>query len=137
MRQEDYDILLENLKFKRNKNKKTKRIIAKKKKSHKDRFKSNLERDYAQKLSHLKWAGEIVEWRYEPLGFRLAANTYYYPDFQILKPDGTIEFHETKGRVRQTGRAKWKIAAEMYPEFVWYWVTRERKEWKFAKYDYK
>jgi hypothetical protein len=100
------------------------------------KYKSKMERDYAALLDARKRHGIIAAWRYEAVGFRLANNTFYYPDFMVILSDGIIEFHETKGFDRQgKGKAKWKIAAGMYPEFVWKFITLEKGQWKVMKYE--
>lgn len=98
-------------------------------------YRSKLERDYAAHLFGMRLVGEIHAWRYEPFNIRLAKNTYYVVDFMVIANDGTIEFHETKGFSRATGRVKFKTAAELHPWFRWVWVTRERGgAWKREDY---
>ena len=47
--------------------------------------------------------------------FRLADNTFYTPDFALMRPDGQIEIHEVKGFWQDDARVKIKVASEMYP----------------------
>lgn len=70
---------------------------------------------YADHLKGLQAAGEIVWHKFEGIKFRLAANTFYTPDFLVMKPDGQLEAHEVKGYWQDDARAKIKIAADMYP----------------------
>lgn len=99
------------------------------------RYKSKLELKYANHLQLQLLAGEISRWAYEPIGFKIANRTHYYPDFMVVKPDG-VEFHEVKGYDRQgKGKLKWKIAADMYPEFTWRFITWEQKQWKILTYN--
>jgi hypothetical protein len=56
--------------------------------------------------------------RFEPVKLRLAAATFYTPDFMVTRDDGEIVFHEVKGGWwEDDARVKIKVAAEMYPEF--------------------
>lgn len=73
------------------------------------------EAKYEQQLDILKRSGEIVWYRFEGLKLRLADNTFYTPDFAVMRNDGTIECHEVKGFWQDDARVKIKIAAEMYP----------------------
>jgi hypothetical protein len=71
---------------------------------------------------------------FEGVKFRLADNTWYMPDFMVIE-DGGITFYEIKGGfVRDTGRAKFKIAAEMNPWFTWKWAQYKDKKWTIETY---
>lgn len=73
------------------------------------------EQAYAIYLQQLLAVGGIQWFKFEGLKFRLADNTFYTPDFALMKPDGQIEIHEVKGYWQDDARAKIKIAADMYP----------------------
>lgn len=73
------------------------------------------EAEYAALLEQLRVAGEVVWYRFEGLKLRLADNTFYSPDFAVMRADGLMECHEVKGFWRDDARAKIKIAAELYP----------------------
>ena len=73
------------------------------------------DRAYAQWLEVMRQAGAILRWDYEPEKLRLADLTYYTPDFRVIYPDGTVEFHEVKGFVRDDAMVKIKVAAEQHP----------------------
>jgi hypothetical protein len=73
------------------------------------------ERRYAEELERRRLAGEIEHWAFEPEKLRLAPSTFYTPDFRVLMPDGSIEFHEVKGFVEAAGQIKIKVAAELHP----------------------
>lgn len=89
------------------------------------------EQRYAAHLHLLKHAGEVLEYAYEPMRFRLADNAFYTPDFRVVMADGTCELHEIKGAkkghgkgyyVTETGQLRIKVAAEMHPfRFVKVW----------------
>ena len=60
-------------------------------------------------------AGEILWYRFEGLKLRLADNTFYTPDYAVMRTDGLIEVHEVKGFWTDDARVKIKVAAEQYP----------------------
>lgn len=82
---------------------------------------------YESDLAAMKSAGEVVWYRFEGLKLRLADNTFYTPDFAVMRSDGVMECHEVKGFWRDDARAKIKIAAEMYP-FRFLAVKKRRKK---------
>lgn len=70
---------------------------------------------YELHLEARRAAGEIVWFRFEGLKLRLADNTFYTPDFAVMRSDGQLECHEVKGHWQDDARVKVKVAAEMYP----------------------
>lgn len=70
---------------------------------------------YAAQLELRKVAGEILWYGFEAMKFRLAASTFYTPDFIIMLADGTLEAHEVKGHWEDDARVKIKVAAELFP----------------------
>ncbi|MGE9659113.1 DUF1064 domain-containing protein, partial [Snodgrassella alvi] len=57
-----------------------------------------------------------VSWyRFEGVKLRLADNTFYTPDYCVMRSDGTMEMHEVKGFWQDDARVKIKVAADMYP----------------------
>ncbi|MEQ7870728.1 hypothetical protein V6R97_08745 [Chromohalobacter salexigens] len=70
---------------------------------------------YARLLESQKQAGDIVWYAFEGMTFKLADNTRYTPDFNVMRADGLMEIHEVKGFWRDDGRVKIKVAAEMFP----------------------
>jgi len=94
----------------------------------------------AHYAGHLEWrksCGDVKWYRFEGLKFRLADNTFYTPDFAVMRGDGQIELHEVKGFWQDDARAKIKIAAEMYP-FLFLAVTAQAKKhgggWKVEQF---
>ena len=67
------------------------------------------EQRYAFHLAGLRQAGQIARYDFEPVKLRLADRTFYTPDFRVIIPDGTIEFHEVKGFWRDDARVKIKV----------------------------
>jgi hypothetical protein len=95
-------------------------------------FDSLLELDYAWELERQRLAGEIDEWRYHPLKFRIAKNCTYEPDFLSRKGQQFI-IDEVKGSWKQKGgrdsRTRLEVAAFMYQWFSWRGVLREKGVW--------
>lgn len=73
------------------------------------------EKRYAQHLEERKRAGDVAWYRFEGMKFRLADNTFYTPDFDVMLASGQLEAHEVKGHWQDDARVKIKIAADMYP----------------------
>jgi hypothetical protein len=73
------------------------------------------EKRRAVELEAMRRAGELAWWCYEGLKLRLAANTFYTPDFFLQRSDGTLEVEETKGHWEDDARVKIKVAARLYP----------------------
>ena len=73
------------------------------------------EQAYADYLSQLQAVGGILWHKFEGVKLRLADNTFYSPDFAVMKPDGQLEMHEVKGFWQDDARVKIKVAADMYP----------------------
>ena len=89
------------------------------------------EREWAEILDYLKRSGEIIDWKYDPFNLRLADNTYYRPDFLVVYP-GHFEIIEIKGGWMQDDSiAKFKIAAEQFPWFVFKMVQKKSKNSPF------
>ena len=91
------------------------------------------ETSYSILLQMMKTAGEIIEWRFEAVKFRLAKATFYTPDFMIVYQD-RIEIHEVKGWWRDDARVKIKVAAQMYPWFKFIAVSLKNKRWEFKEF---
>lgn len=82
----------------------------------------------------------MQEWSYEAIRLRLADGAWYMPDFRVIMPDGTEEYHEVKGFWREAARVRIKVAAEHHPYVFravigppdrWSWdtFTSGAKEW--------
>ena len=87
------------------------------------------EGEYAMILEAKLRNGDILDWRFEPIKFRLGDNTTYLPDFLVVMPSW-FEIHETKGGfIREDSFIKLKIAAEMYPWFIWRCMQKTKEGW--------
>lgn len=69
----------------------------------------------AEVLKPLLHAGEIAWYRFEGLKLRLADNTFYTPDWVLMRSDGALECHEVKGFWTDDARVKIKVAAASFP----------------------
>lgn len=77
---------------------------------------NSLERAYAAHLELRVRANEVRWWAFEPLRLRLATGAGYTPDFAVvLEPGGVLEFHETKGFMREAAQVRLRVAAALYP----------------------
>lgn len=70
---------------------------------------------YAQHLDLLVRAGELRGWSFEEVKLRLAEGAWYTPDFLIVRRDGSAEFHEVKGHMREAAALRLKLADERFP----------------------
>lgn len=70
---------------------------------------------YEQALEARRIAGEVLWYRFEGVKLRLADNTFYTPDFAVMRANGQIEMHEVKGFWQDDARVKIKVAADSYP----------------------
>jgi len=99
-------------------------------------FRSQTEKEYADRLQMLKLAGEIYDWQYEPDTLVLAYRTTYCPDFKLWLTKGRFVYHEVKGWSKNlaAGMVKLKFAAEMMPRCEFYLVKRDPKiGWKITR----
>lgn len=78
---------------------------------------NGLEAAYAREvLEPLKLAGEVADYWFERLTFKLADDCRYTPDFVVQLAGGEIECHEVKGTfIRDDAKVKLKVAATMFP----------------------
>lgn len=73
---------------------------------------------YAAFLDTLILCKDVLWWKFEAVKLRLADNTFYSPDFLVLKADGALECHEVKGAkaiFQDDAKVKVKVAASIYP----------------------
>lgn len=102
-------------------------------------YRSKWEAAYVSKLELEKRAGLIVNYWYEPFSLWLPGKVRYKPDFLVQYfPTGhtvnrpgfvtTLELIEVKGwsKNRRDGITRLKIAAALFPCFVWRMVYRTK-----------
>lgn len=90
---------------------------------------NNWEREYARMLENQKIGGAIADWRYEPFRLILAPRTSYTPDFLVIHLNGSVEIIEVKGQRRDDALVKYKVAAAMFPWWIFSMVTRKKGLW--------
>ena len=78
-------------------------------------------------------SGEIAWYKFEGIKLRLADNTFYTPDFAVMRRNGEMEIHEIKGRWMDDARVKIKVAAAQYP-FQFVAITRVKGEWREERF---
>ena len=70
---------------------------------------------YGVVLEARKRSGEIRDYWFEGITFKLADDVRYTPDYFVLMADWSCECHEVKGFFRDDARVKVRVAARMYP----------------------
>lgn len=93
-------------------------------KRHKPGEMNKTEQEYAEILEAKRLAGEIAAWWFEPMTFKLAADTRYTPDFAVLHTDGAMEFIDAKVLVADDALVKVKCAAEKFFPFIFSFVQK-------------
>ena len=88
------------------------------------------EEAYARQLEAMKHLNQIRRWVFEPFKLRLADRTFYEPDFMVVKNEH-IEIHEFKGHWEDDARVKVKVAAELFPEFLFVGVTMRKGSYEY------
>lgn len=87
------------------------------------------EADYASMLETLKRTGDIAWYCFEGVKLRLAAATFYTPDFVVMMANGQLEMHEVKGFWTDDARVKIKVASEKFP-FAFFAIRKTRGAWE-------
>lgn len=95
-------------------------------------FANKLEARYADYLTLRQRAGDLHQWWPKPGSIRLGHHHHYEPDFLLQLPDGFIQYHDTKGRIREDSWKAIKMAAHLYPCFVFVVVREEHKQWVYT-----
>jgi hypothetical protein len=82
-------------------------------------FRSKQEANHARYLEFLKQCGIIARWEHESKTFWFTSIkrgiNNYTPDFEILLPDGKIEYHEVKGWMDSRSKTKINRFRKFYP----------------------
>lgn len=88
------------------------------------------EKKLAKELETEKLLGQILGYHFEKIGLQLAPKTWYFPDFVVFMPDGTMHVIEVKGFLRDDAAAKYKIAVGMFPEITFHMIRKKNQTWK-------
>lgn len=91
-------------------------------------FRSKWEANYALYLDFLKQHGQIKEWNYENKTFyfekiKLGTRSYT-PDFEVLKYDDSVEYHEVKGYMDSRSKTKLKRMEKYHPDVTLLLIER-------------
>jgi len=92
---------------------------------------NTLEAAYAKALDGRKLNGEVADWWFESMKFKLADKTWYTPDFIVVLADGTLQIHETKGFMMEDAAIKLKITSALYWAHEVVLITRKRGTWMY------
>lgn len=90
---------------------------------------SRWEANWARYLNFLQSQGQIISWAYEPETFEFPikrGTRFYTPDFKVILPDGSVEYHEVKGYMTPESKTRAKRMAKYYPRIKIVMVERER-----------
>lgn len=93
---------------------------------------NKLESRYAQHLDILKLSGEVSNWWFEKVAIRIGERGFWHPDFLVHLSNGLIEFHDTKGHVKDDALVKAKAVAEQLPFGVVH-VHWKKGKWVFRR----
>jgi hypothetical protein len=81
---------------------------------------NRLESRFACILEARRLTGEIRAWHFERDTLALGPEMTFQPDFVVEMPDGTLEYYDVKGFVRDDATVKIKAAAVLYPQHRFY-----------------
>lgn len=83
-------------------------------------FRSKAEANYARYLEFLKHTGNIADWLHEPKTFWFEGIkrgvVSYLPDFKVINPNSSHEWHEVKGYYDSKSLTKIKRMGKYYPQ---------------------
>jgi len=89
------------------------------------------EQAYGRVLASKVEDGSIRRFLFEAWRLKLASNCYYLPDFLVFGTDDSVQIHEVKGTrgylLDPVGRVKLKVAANLYPELVFFGCVLQLK----------
>lgn len=83
---------------------------------------NKLEAEYA---AFLDLDPSVVFWSFQAMKLRIAKRTWYTPDFLVMRKNGRLQIHETKGHWEDDARVKWKVIRELFP-FEVFAITKEK-----------
>lgn len=71
---------------------------------------------YSRHLEALKFSGEVLDFWFEEMKFKVGAPACWYtPDFVVQLKSGALEIHEIKGHFEDDALVKTKAVALRYP----------------------
>lgn len=78
-------------------------------------FRSRWEANYGRYLQKLKEIGKIGDWVHEPKTFLFPDGKTFLPDFEVIKLDGSVEYHEVKGWNDERSKHHLQAMKENFP----------------------
>lgn len=88
---------------------------------------------YANILQGYVLGGEILSYEFGAFTFRLGDRTRYTPDFMVVRPDRSVEFHEVKGSyIWEDARVKLKVTAAKFP-FKFVLAQWKKGQWNISE----
>lgn len=105
-------------------------------KRHKPGEMNATEAAYAEILQARKLAGEVIEWWFEAVTFKLASDCRFTSDFAVFLADGTMEFVDAKGGGPENEKAlvKARMAADKFYMFAF---VIEKRTGRKGSYEWK
>jgi len=92
------------------------------------KFRSQGEKRLAQYLELLKIGGYIKDWAFEQTQFKTSNDEkFWLVDFDVLNTDGTFEYYEFKGAVKQQDITKLQLLFEVKPEVQITFVFEDKR----------
>lgn len=95
---------------------------------------------YSELLERSRMAGDVLDWGFEKIKFKLADNTYFEIDFYYIARDMSLYLVECKAAWKQKdgsykahweddARVKIKVAAQQFPFFRFLGMSRSPTGW--------
>jgi len=107
-------------------------------------FASKWEAIFAMELEDKKRSGEIIEWHYEPITFRLSDSSVvegkkvraitYTPDFVLWLPGMKMQCVEIKGFRNNNAINRFKVAKDKFRKIEFVMLKRTKGEWERLPY---
>jgi hypothetical protein len=94
---------------------------------------NRLEAKYATLLDERKGKGEVADWWFEAVAFRIGERCFWHPDFLVMLADGTLEIHDTKGFVQDDATVKARAVAAKFPFVVYHCTWSKKGGWKWKQ----
>jgi hypothetical protein len=101
---------------------------------------NKVEKEFSLLLESLRAVGEVLDWGFEKIKFKLADNTYFEIDFYYVKSDLSLHLVECKAAWKQKdgsykahweddARVKIKVAAQQFPFFRFHGAAKAPAGW--------
>ena len=92
------------------------------------------EKQFAEMLRLKQLAGDILQFEFEAIKFRIGDRCFYTPDFVVWQPfNAGMVAYEIKGHWEDDARVKIKAAAARYPQVSFIAVKKVRYGWNYEE----